>query len=68
MTKAEARISRHILLGWSDTKIAKELGINIVTVKRHLQNVYNKVGCSSRIEFIKFALNRADLLQQIYGV
>jgi len=68
MTKAEAMISRHILLGWSDAKIAKEFGIKTVTVRRHLQNIYNKVGCSSRIEFIKFALNKADLLQQIYGV
>ena len=68
MTKTEARIARHILLGWTTVRIAKEFGSSEMVVRRHVHNIYDKVGCSSHTEFLNFALNREDLLNQIYGV
>jgi len=68
MTKREAQISRHILLGWPYSRIAKEFELNLPTVKKHVSNIYNKVGCSTHVEFVSMVLNSADFLNQIYGV
>ncbi len=40
--------------GASNQEIAEALDISESTVKRHLYNIYNKVGCSRRTELIRF--------------
>ena len=42
--------------GLSDRRIAKELHISEPTVKRHLPNVYEKIGLRSRNEAVRTAL------------
>lgn len=56
-----SRREREVLAGvdkaLSNTRIARELGIAPATVKRHLQNIYKKLGARSRVD----ALNKAGL-------
>ena len=40
--------------GCSNLEIAESLTISEATVKRHLYNIYNKAGCNSRTELIRF--------------
>jgi DNA-binding NarL/FixJ family response regulator len=49
---AEARTNR---------EIARKLYISEATVKRHLANVYNKLGASSRMEAVQLAVARGIL-------
>jgi DNA-binding NarL/FixJ family response regulator len=42
--------------GLSNDRIAQELHLAPATVKRHLANVYQKVGVSSRSEAVRMAL------------
>ncbi len=39
-----------------NARIAEELGISEATVKRHLANVYQKIGVRSRSEAVRMAL------------
>jgi len=42
--------------GLSNSQIARELHISVATVKRHLANVYAKIGVGSRSEAVRMAL------------
>ncbi len=42
--------------GFSNSQIARELQISEATVKRHLANVYAKIGVGSRSEAVRMAL------------
>ncbi len=42
--------------GFSNARIARELHLSEATVKRHLANVYQKVGVRSRTEVVRLAL------------
>ncbi len=42
--------------GLPNARIAEELGISEATVKRHLANVYQKIGVRSRSEAVRMAL------------
>ena len=42
--------------GLSNEEIARELSLALATVKRHLANVYQKVGVRSRSEAVRMAL------------
>ena len=42
--------------GLSNHQIAQELHISEATVKRHLANVYHKIGVGSRSEAVRMAL------------
>jgi len=39
--------------GLSNSRIAEELNISPVTVKRHLANVYQRIGVNSRSEAVR---------------
>jgi DNA-binding NarL/FixJ family response regulator len=49
--------------GFSNARIAEELGVAEATVKRHLANIYEKVGVHSRTEVVRTAL-----LEQWIGI
>ena len=49
-TARERQIVAHVLDGMTNRQIASELGISEETVKRHLRNLYGKLGVSSRME------------------
>lgn len=54
LTPAERTVLRHIRL--SNKEIADELGLSESTIKNHLQNIYQKLGISSRREASDFAI------------
>jgi DNA-binding NarL/FixJ family response regulator len=49
--------------GFSNRRIAEELFVSEATVKRHLANIYEKVGVHSRTEVVRTAL-----LEQWIGI
>jgi DNA-binding NarL/FixJ family response regulator len=60
LTSRELEIISAIRAGNSNKEIASKLSISEETVKRHLSNIFAKVGVSSRLELASLA-NRHDL-------
>jgi DNA-binding NarL/FixJ family response regulator len=56
LTQRELQIISLVTLGESNRAIGSILSISEDTVKRHLNNIFNKVGMSSRLELAMFAL------------
>ena len=46
-----------VVEGGTNKDIGSQLGISEETVKRHLTNIFDKAGVSSRLELAMFALN-----------
>jgi DNA-binding NarL/FixJ family response regulator len=56
LTEKEKEILYYILEGLSNKEIAKTIGRSPGTVNSHLDNIYRKLGCSSRLEASLIAL------------
>lgn len=56
LTPRELEMVRLVTQGCSNREIANQLHISEETVKRHLFNVFDKVGMSNRVELTLFAL------------
>jgi DNA-binding NarL/FixJ family response regulator len=56
LTAREAEVLRLVTAGKTDRQIAADLVLSERTVGRHLANVYNKLGVSSRAAATAFAL------------
>jgi len=52
LTSREMQVVKEITRGFSNKKIAKNLGVDESTVKRHTHNIYEKTGFRSRVELI----------------
>lgn len=52
----EVEVLRLLAQGLPNKQIARELGLSVHTVERHLTNVYAKIECRSRSEATAFAL------------
>lgn len=48
LTARELEVMSHVEVGRSDKEIAVRLGLSVQTVKRHLHNVYSKLGVANR--------------------
>jgi two-component system nitrate/nitrite response regulator NarL len=57
ITARESEIISFITQGCMNRDIAKSLSITEETVKRHLTNIFNKVGMSNRLELALFAID-----------
>lgn len=57
LTQREHQIMNFVAEGQIDRKIAQELHLQVSTVKRHLHNIYTKLGVRNRVE----AINRISL-------
>lgn len=57
LTSREMQIVRLITDGLTNRDIGTELSITEETVKRHLTNIFEKVGMSNRLELAMFAVN-----------
>jgi two-component system, NarL family, nitrate/nitrite response regulator NarL len=55
LTSRELEIVEAVVAGETNKAIAKRFSISENTVKRHLMNIYDKVGASSRLELAIFA-------------
>ena len=60
LTARQAEVLRLVAQGYTDRQIAAALVLSETTVGRHLANIYNKLGVSSRAAATAFAL-RAGL-------
>jgi len=56
LSERETEILVLVARGFSNARIAKELHLAEATVKRHLANIYQKVGVGSRSEVVRKAL------------
>jgi two-component system nitrate/nitrite response regulator NarL len=56
LTHREIEVVRGVVTGESNHQIAARLRITDNTVKRHLANIFNKVGASNRVELALFAV------------
>ena len=57
LTPREFEILRCIVAGCSNRDIAKQFTISEETVKRHLSNIFDKTGVSTRLELAVFAIS-----------
>src|SRR5215469_12871305 len=57
LTARELEVVGLITEGCTNKDIAKTFGISEETVKRHLTNIFNKLGVGNRLELALFALN-----------
>lgn len=58
LTRREREVVRAVVDGLSNREIASRLSITEDTVKHHLTNIYDKLGLSSRVELVVYALSR----------
>jgi two-component system nitrate/nitrite response regulator NarL len=64
LTRRECEITAEVVNGASNKLIARKFGISEDTVKRHLTNIYDKVGVSTRLELTLLMLNNKALCPQ----
>lgn len=55
ITTREEEILRHMVNGWDAKKISSVLSISILTVRKHIANIYEKLHVQSRAEIINMA-------------
>ncbi|HLK11637.1 MAG TPA: response regulator transcription factor [Candidatus Binatia bacterium] len=56
LTRREREIVRHVALGLRNAEVAERLCISEVTVKTHLNNVFQKLGVRDRVELALYAV------------
>jgi ATP/maltotriose-dependent transcriptional regulator MalT len=56
LTHREVEVLRLIALGKSNAEIAEELVIAEGTARRHVNNIYDKIGVSNRVEATRYAM------------
>ncbi len=56
LTRRELEVVTQIIFGYTNKDIAQELKITEETVKRHLTNIFDKLGVSNRLELALFAV------------
>ena len=50
LSEREKEVGRLLVLGVSNKEIARALGIEVVTVKRHVGNILRKLGARNRTQ------------------
>ncbi len=55
LTAREIEVVSHVVYGMTITDIATKLTISSGTVKKHLENIYRKMGVNNRMSLMKFA-------------
>jgi LuxR family maltose regulon positive regulatory protein len=61
LTRRELEIVQHIAAGESNGEIADHLGVSLPTVKRHVSNIFDKMGVGSRTQAVARARQRGLL-------
>jgi DNA-binding NarL/FixJ family response regulator len=56
LTRREVEVIGRIVDGCSNRDIASQFGLSEETVKRHLSNIFDKLGVSTRLELALFAM------------
>jgi len=66
LTPRELEVIHELASGGTNGRIAGDLAISGETVKRHLSNIFDKLGVSSRLEVALFAVHHQLLDRHIY--
>lgn len=56
LTEREGDILRHLVSGWDAKRISTELGLSVLTVRKHVANIYTKLHVNSKAQVISLAL------------
>ena len=56
LTPRETEVLRLIALGYTNRQVGEELNISVRTVEGHRANLSDKLGASSRVELVRYAL------------
>lgn len=60
LTPREQEIAEFALQGWTNAEIAKRLYLSEITVKKHLANVYAKLGVKGKTQLVQYMMSRRD--------
>jgi DNA-binding NarL/FixJ family response regulator len=55
ITGREQEILQHMINGWDAKRIAVELSLSVLTVRKHIANIYNKLHVTSKAQVISLA-------------
>ncbi len=55
ITDREQEILQHMITGWDAKRIASELSLSVLTVRKHIANIYDKLHVNSRAQVITLA-------------
>lgn len=55
ITEREQEILQHMVNGWDAKRIATELNISVLTIRKHIANIYEKLHVNSRAQVISLA-------------
>ena len=56
LTRREREVVRHVAAGLRNAEVAERLGITEVTVKTHVNNVFQKLGVRDRVQLTLYAI------------
>jgi len=62
MGQREREVLKLVAMGYNNKKIAFEMGISERTVQSHLINVFRKIGVSSRVGAVLYALRQGWII------
>ncbi|MDO4284124.1 MAG: LuxR C-terminal-related transcriptional regulator [Eubacteriales bacterium] len=60
LTRREEMVLRALLQGREKEEIAEEFAISVNTLKKHILNLYRKLGISSRVQMFKMILEKEE--------
>ncbi len=63
LTKREEEVVRLVAEGMQNREIAKELNLSEHTIKNYLFHIFDKLGVSSRVELVLYAVSSAKTMQ-----
>lgn len=55
ITEREQEILQHMISGWDAKRIASELQVSVLTIRKHIANIYDKLHVNSRAQVITLA-------------
>jgi len=55
ITLREEEVLKYMVNGWDSKRIAAELEISVLTVRKHIANIYDKLHVQSRAQIINMA-------------
>lgn len=55
LTEREKEVLQHMVSGWDAKRISSELNISVLTTRKHIANVYDKLHINSRAQAITLA-------------
>ena len=56
LTSREQEVLDELMQGWSNKRIAENLGITEITVKSHLMHLFRKIGAKNRTDAVRIAM------------